>query len=601
MNYKTKLAILGLVSNVFAANFAVVSFEGACKLNAGGSVIEMTPDSKCPNLYKATADVSVGSQYNYVCGGKEDVTRTLAEENTHNELFGRALTNYDMPEFGYPNAEPWNRSIGRTELFDPDYVPIVIMDGDESYFVKGSGSTTLNEVTFILKDNVFTFNSVPVEAKNGDEDKFQMKIKLPDGGIYNRDVLKFRPSSYDPAFIRQILYGDIAHAIGTPTHESVATRVYLKNGTGVGLYVLQEEVSSESFIKTAFYGNEDGTIKSYTKSPIYDCATGADFNVNDANWLGGFITDTPDDLKIELLEMTRQVDQVNINDPESIKNLEENWLDLDTLFRALALEYLAGHWDSFWFLTSNFVTYHPAEETEGSQYSYTKYKYYFVDQDFDQTWSIGLKPALIGLEKNPYTEYVNKDVAYWQGTVNADEIDSATGNNKDAGTRVLINKFLGCDGQETCDTKTLFESHLQSIVQHIFNPVAIGRKVDGYKERLDEEIKWDTSLTRLHTGTVSQFHFTYNDFINGLEYGVSSTHGIISWTKDICDTVCKQFGIEYDAVALTPETAAKIDAKPIDPGTTYDAESSLNSGSFMNKANLAFITIATILSVVLYL
>jgi len=595
MNYKTKLAILGLVSNVFAANFSVVSFEGACKLNAGGSVIDMTPDPKCPNLYKATADVSVGSEYNYVCGGKEDVKRKLSEENTHNELFGRALTIYDMPEFGYPNAEPWNRTIGRTELFDPKYVPIVIMDGDKQYFVKGSGSTTLSKVTFILKDSVFTFDSVSVEAKNGDEDKFQMKVNLPDGGIFNRDVLKFRPSSYDPAFIRQILYGDIAHAIGTPTHESVAARVYLSDGTGVGLYVLQEDVSSESFIKSAFYGNEDGTIKPYTKSPIYDCATGADFNVNDANTLGGFITDTPDDLKIELLEMTRQVDQVDINDPASVKDLDDNWLDLDTLFRAIALEYLAGHWDSFWFLTSNFVTYHPAEETEGAQFSYTKYKYYFIDQDFDQTWSIGLKPALLGMEQKPYTEYVNKDVAYWQGTVNSDEIDSASGTNKDAGTRILINKFLGCDGQETCDTKKLFESHLQSIVQHIFNPVAIGRKVNGYKERLDEEIKWDTGLARLHTGTVGQYHFTYTDFVNGLDFGVSSTHGILSWTKDICNTVCQQFGIEYDSVALTPEEAAKMKVKPIDPGTEYDAEANVNSGSDMNDVNNVLIFIGTIL------
>jgi len=78
-------------------------------------------------------------------------------DNTHNELIGRATTIYDMPEFGYPNTDPWTRSIGRTELFDPDYVPTVIIDTDENYFVDPNWSGEFNKVIFILKDNVFKF------------------------------------------------------------------------------------------------------------------------------------------------------------------------------------------------------------------------------------------------------------------------------------------------------------------------------------------------------------------------------------------------------------------------------------------------------------
>jgi len=99
----------------------------------------------------------------------------------------------------------------------------------------------------------------------------------------------------------------------------------------------------------------------------------------------------------------------------------------------------------------------------------------------------------------------------------------------------------------------LFENHLKSIVKHIFNPVALGRKVDGYKERLDEEMRWDTSLPRLHTGTKSFYHFTYKDFIDGIECGVSSPYGIMDWTKVIADTVCKQFNMEYDTNPSIPE------------------------------------------------
>jgi len=62
MNYKSKLFLLGLVSKIFAAKFSVVSFDGACKLNVGGTNYPMTADPQIPNLYTATADVSPGSK-----------------------------------------------------------------------------------------------------------------------------------------------------------------------------------------------------------------------------------------------------------------------------------------------------------------------------------------------------------------------------------------------------------------------------------------------------------------------------------------------------------------------------------------------------------
>ncbi|ORY55199.1 hypothetical protein LY90DRAFT_669722 [Neocallimastix californiae] len=605
MNCNLILLILTIVIKIWAAKFTVVSFNGPCKLNIGGALYRMESNSTVPNLYKAYVTAKPGTKYNYICGGKQDVSRTLSGEKTYNELFGRSLTIYDMPEFGYNATKPWTRSIGRTELFDPDYVPIVIIDVDKSFFTKaGGGIYKFNNMTFILKQNAFTFKKVKVDTKNTDEDKFQMKIRIQDDdGIYHRNVLKFRSSAYDPAFIRQILYGDIAHAIGIPAHESVAVRVYHSDGTPIGLYVLQEDVTSESFIRTAFYGNPDGTIKKYKKTPIYDGATGGDFNVYDRNQLSAFISDVENDMKIDLLEMTRQVYYTNPNDPKSVKNLDENWLDLDTFYRALALEYLAGHWDSFWFLTSNFVVYHPDEETEGTQYNYKKFKYYFIDQDFDQTFSIGMKESLSGMEKKPYTEFVNKDINYWQNTINSDEISSRTGINLDPGTRIIINKFLGCDGFPTCQSKTTFEEHLKSIVKHLFNPVAMKRKVNGYKKRLDEEIKWDTSLTRLYKAKDAHnriYYDSYDMFIRALNEGVSSSHGILNWVEDMANNVCKQFGIKYDEVPMTPESISKEQAelsKIRDKSENVaDVEA---SESTILRINISIILLATITSIFL--
>jgi len=589
MNYKSKLFLLGLISKIYTATFTVVSFEGNCQLNAGGQTYPMVQDQSGLPIYKANANVQINSKYNYVCNGVKDVERTLTEETTHNELLGRALTVYDMPEFGYPNAEPWTKSIGRTELFDPKFVPIIIIDSDQQFFSgRNSGVNSFNAMHFILKDNIFSFNNVPVSGKNYDENKFQFKINLPNGGIYNRDVLKFRPSSYDPVFFRQILYGDIAHAVGNPTHESVAVRVYLSDGTGIGLYVLQEDCTSESFVRTAFYGDEKtGKVRNYNQQVIYDCATGADFTDADGKYLGAFQNNTYD-LKIELLAMTQKLAQLDVQNVEAVKDFDQNDLDLDTLFRALALEYLAGHWDSYWFLSTNFVTYHP-DGGEGN------YKFYFIDQDFDQTWGVGMYPGLEP-QKYPFQTYDKYIGVNWRA-LNENEFDTET--------RVIVDKLIGCNGQPTCTTKELFENHLKSMVQHIFNPVAMKRKTDGYKERLMEEMEWDLKLTRLYTAAAGQYQFTMNDFLYGIESGNYEGSlfffGILDWTQHICDTVCKQFNIEYDKTPYTPETANQQNVKPIDPGSKYDPKSNLlESGSEINVANVTFAILAVIISLTIF-
>jgi len=425
-----------------------------------------------------------------------------------------------------------------------------------------------------------------------------------------------------------MLYGDIAHAIGNPAHESVAARVYTSSGTPIGLYVLQENCASESFIKSAFYGNpETQEISGYKSgSDFYDCSTGADFTNVDLDKLGAFQNKVnPGDLKINLQELNDRIEKLNVNDADAINTFSENFLDLDTLFRALALEYLTGHWDSYWFLTSNFVVFHPPEETEGTDYNHTKLKYYFIDQDFDQTFGSNMREELDARNypMKSYTEYVGKDATFWK-SINTDE-------EYDWGSRVLLNKFLGCDGQASCITKEYFENHLKSIVQHIFNPVAIERKTNGYKGRLAEEIKWDCSIPRLHTGTCAAdgcklYKFTYEDFERGI-VGPTETfvYGILDWVSAIAEGASRNFNIKIDTVPYDPSTASETSPQKIEAGSEYNSEAlfngekpvttnktdmfnaisstddsfDLNSGSVMTTINIGMLILTTILSVVL--
>jgi len=63
MNYKSKLFILGLISQIYAAKFSVVSFDGACKLSVNGQQIDMTQPYPEVPLYSVEADVSVNTTY----------------------------------------------------------------------------------------------------------------------------------------------------------------------------------------------------------------------------------------------------------------------------------------------------------------------------------------------------------------------------------------------------------------------------------------------------------------------------------------------------------------------------------------------------------
>jgi len=586
--------LFALIANAYGriVHFSLITFGQEATVTFNGNTLPLQPVDNFSGVRGASAICPDEEfEYTYTLNGKaEGFTRKLpaGELTTHNEFFGRKETVSPLKGMGYPIDKPqWTRSIGKTEVFDDSYIPTVILDdGSRDFFITGNDTWVLGRFTLVLKDEIFTEENVPTKAQNRYHDKFQWRVKL-EKKIHKRKVFKFRSNSADPTFFRQSLYADMVAAVGNPVHNQVIVRAYLSDGTPIGLYLMIEVTSSKSFIKSQFYGNEETgkiTAPQQLGFPL-DCSTGADFTAQ-SNVLYGF-SNTENETK--LWELMSKIDQTDPTNADAVKDLNDNWIDLNTFFKALALEYLAGHWDSYWFLTTNFAVYGPPGE-----------KYYFIDQDFDQTWSVGMKEDFDpeNWPKKPYTEYV-KDASYWK-KLNSDLSD-------EHGTRAIVNKFIGCDGQPSCQTKDVFENHLKSMVQHIFNPVALERKVNGYIERLDEEIKWDYGLERLHVGSYAKdatkseeyYHFTYDNWVNGFKLGPNSRYGVLEWTKIMADTVCNQFGIKYDEVPLTPEDCKKLKEED-GPGNALKTNNQVD-GSVANRANITLALVATLLSIVLFL
>jgi len=506
--------------------------------------------------FMGPVEAKVNDNYHYVHDGiSEDFERVFTGElvdRTYNDFFGRKDTIKPLYQFGFPTNKKWERSIGKQELFDDTYIPTIYVEGGLNFFKTAPfGTTMVNKVTFFLKDNVHYYRQVPLSCKNRNEDKFQVRFGLPaDSNNKNplkRSILKLRASSQDPAFMRQLIYSDILHAVGNPTHESVTCRVY-SDGIGIGLYVLQEDVTTKSFVRSAFYGNEKtGKISVSTEelgSPL-DCSTGADFqldgNYNAFQPMEGYSN-------ANIVKLIEAMNKVDPNNKDDLKNFSEKWFDLDIFFKALAMEYLAGHWDSYWYYTTNFAMYDDPKESSESNV-----KYYFIDQDFDLTWGLGLSDTVNRFGKEfPAQSYKNDVHRVWN-----------VGSN-DGPDRYAVDKFL----DDNTLTKGMFEAYLVSIVKHIFNPVAMRAKVTAYAERIRPELLWEYNEVQkqFSSSNIKKYNFNIEDFDVNIEKGGKYHYwGIMDWTEMRANAVAQEFNFKYDTYPITPADAEKIKVKDVEP------------------------------------
>ncbi|KAL6621047.1 coth protein-domain-containing protein [Neocallimastix sp. 'constans'] len=537
--------------------FKLLAFGNQVSVTFNGNTINMSPVDDYSRVYSASANCPDEEfQYSYnVDGVSEGFMRTLLKDQitTHNEFYGRKDTVSILKGLGYPDDKPkWTRSIGKTPVFDDSYIPTVIIDnGSREYFVTGNDTWTLGRFTIVLKDEIYTETNVPSKAQNRYEDKFQWRIKL-ENKIHKRKVFKFRSNPNDPVFYRQQLYGDVLHAIGNPVHNHIVVRTYLYDGTPLGLYLMIEVTSSNSFLKTQFYGTP-GTEKVEVPPtglgiPL-DCNMGSDFTLG-----GPFDTFKAQDGQSNerIRYLTEAMHSLNVNDENAVKEFNEKWFDLDIFLKAMAMEYLTGHWDSYWMYTTNFVMYDAPEES-----TQNTFKYYFLDQDFDLTFGISLSDKVnLWEDEFPFQSYKTLVERSWN-------VSESVKPNREA-----INIFL-----RGGITTTMFENHLIDIVKHVFNPVALGRRIDEYIHRYSPEIEWDYSIERLHIGSDPnkyRYVWTIADYYENLEETpkISTRWGLKQFIEMRAEAVANEFKFEWDSVPLDSKEEVSYDTNNLSDGAT---------------------------------
>jgi len=519
-----------------SAIFKIISFGSQTQVKiVGGKKYNLKSIGNDPLLFGGRVSSAPEGDFNYyyiIDGVKEDFERTFSADatSTYNEFFGRKDTLLPLKTFEHPpSLSTWDRSVGKLNLFDDAYIPTIHISGNttENFFHHPTDATVkLEKVTFYLKDTVKSFDKVSANAKNKYVSKFQIRFKLGSTGVDGRYLLKLRNSGEDPLNLRQYIYSNMIQAIGMPSIHSVMVRVYF-NKKPAGFYTLQEEAFSESFIKSEFYGDPNTgkvTLPIKLGYPI-DGEFGSDFEYKPNNpFYYRYFKGTKD----RLLPLCKAIQDLNPRDAEELETFEREWFDVETFHKAMAMEYLTGDWDGYWYSVSNFAVYDdPLESTDHS------YKFYFITQDHDETFGVGLcKPInTVGNDftKLSYTTMLNR-------TWNIVERDTTY--------RVLVDTFIG----GSPELQRRFQDTLIAIVQTVFNPVAFREVVESYRLRFTPEMEWDYSFTRPHDpGKVEDVPiYEYRHFLKNFEQGVGGLHwGIYMWVEERAEALKNEFCITW--------------------------------------------------------
>ncbi|ORX75571.1 hypothetical protein BCR32DRAFT_271825 [Anaeromyces robustus] len=489
--------------------FSVVAFGSNVQVKIGSTTYKLSKINNYDPVFTSKISLSDTSySYKYIVDGKEEsFTRTLSSSTTftYNEFFGRKDTIKKLPEFSHPDKGTWKRSIGKTSLFDDSYIPTVHLYGENANLTfNDAKSRYISRVTFILKDDIVTLKNVACYPKNKSWPKFQFRLVTHSythdtSGVYGRYVIKFRDNNEDPTFFRQKLYADIMDTIGVPTIQTIFARVYVNN-IPVGAYVLQEEAGSESFARACFHGDNNGHLKITNIDDLghpLDCSTGADIAYGDGVKYSAFqpYNETRYN-NSRVKKLAKALYDLNINSDSAIEKFDKEWFDITSFFKAVAMQYLTGHWDSYLFYSTNFAMYDDPTQSSGD-----KYKFYFICQDWDNTFGINLGKTYTRYDEEfttiSYKKYVN---ITWG-------IDKYDAPRRYAFDKLLSNKKL----------QNKFEKILTDIVKYIFNPKSFEPRLSAFVERFRDEVEFSYTTPHWRAGT-EKIEWDMGDFERNINY-----------------------------------------------------------------------------------
>lgn len=232
-----------------------------------------------------------------------------------------------------------------------------------------------------------------------------------------------------------------------------------------------------------------------------------------------------------IIQFTKSLSQVNSQDatdaqhPGSIANL----IDPQHTLIHMAINFLIGSWDGFWYQASNYYL----------NQDFVSKKWTLITYDFDETYGNGVEDP--NMNTVSYQNY------------------SRPGAQRPLVTVFLNNTYY--DG--------VFQNTLKTIVKRFYKPSVVNPILTAWSQMLAEDIAWTRTIPGKSTGT--QTTYTVKDFQDGLLGTNGSVISISQWVTKRVAALTQQlnFNDTDDLPALGPYTA----------GTYLDANGNVVNGN----------------------
>ncbi|KAI9484701.1 coth protein-domain-containing protein [Zychaea mexicana] len=551
-------------SNNKNVQYCVMAFPNAgegVSVSISGQTYTLQSNNDHPNLFCGSAPYGQVYQYAYTDSSgavtkSEEQRRSLSPNaaTTGNEFFDRAPTVYSVPELPqafHPIYPPLF-----TNMNNSNEVATMILNVDEQAFgeicrtplEKHHKGAQVYKLTYISNSEIHTITNAAIDNSGQstkefarqsfeiDFNKFVTDKNLPKQLLFGRSVVKLRGEQTDGSFIlrillikiisrREKLVMDMLAAAGAATSMSSWVRVFV-NDTPLGLFLMTDDASTH-FIDNVLHGGD----WSYANTgPTYKGNSLDDQHCANLEYLGDDTAAYKKDIyklkdkgeakdlkkgnkTLPLVEFTRQlakIDPKQATDAQNRGDLEK-LIDPTNLMLHMAINYLVGSWDGFWFQASNFYL---NQDLATKQWALIAY-------DFDETLGNGVETAgFVNVRYEAYTPSSAK--------------------------RPLVDAIL-----ESPYYRNEFETILKTLVKKFFKPSVIKPRLEAWIKMLRQDVGWDRSLPDTSPG--KKVTWTVADMEAGA-LGISATKGaqvgnsdlslsIVDWVQQRSELVCKQFGI----------------------------------------------------------
>jgi spore coat protein CotH len=224
-----------------------------------------------------------------------------------------------------------------------------------------------------------------------------------------------------------------------------------------------------------------------------------------------------------IIDFTKRLSQVNAQDAKDAQNPGSiaNLIDPQNTLVHIAMNYLIGSWDGFWYQASNYYLNNDLK---------TK-KWTLITYDFDETYGNGVEDA--AMNTVTYKNY------------------SRPGSQRPLVDVFLTNPYY--DG--------VFQDILKTLVKRFFKPSVVDPLLTAWSKMLAEDIAWTRSIDGKSPGAKTTF--TVQNFQDGLLGNGTVPISISQWVSKRAASLTTQLNFKDtdDLPALPAYTAgARMDA-----------------------------------------